>query len=68
MTEDQMVGNIPIITQDQNPVAEGDITRELPATNQGPTNQQANTSRYPRRERTKPKYLEQFVDGIEQTI
>jgi DNA-dependent RNA polymerase auxiliary subunit epsilon len=29
------------------------------------TSEQANTTRYPRREQTKPKYLEQFVDESE---
>ena len=50
---------------EQNPITENSNLIEPTTTGQNLTSEQANTTRYPRREHTKPKYLEQFVDGSE---
>jgi DNA-dependent RNA polymerase auxiliary subunit epsilon len=61
MPDQNAVNDMP----EQNPITENSNLIEPTTTGQNLTSEQANTTRYPRREHTKPKYLEQFVDGSE---
>lgn len=59
-----MLINMPASTSEPNTVTV-DPPRESTEGEQSTSSEQVHTNRYPRQEHTKPKYLEQFVDGDE---